>query len=574
MGTLIRLAERILRLAWRWHFRISKLVYWVVFAIGIVGVALWRDVGGVELLFAACLMVIVGVQGVIRWAYYQSRPPALAIPLFEAVSADLAGEVRRILTTTVRDRLFSPFDETVQPIDVVVGPSDKRFAHRLRRQLGALYLVYGEIRDGDPYAVFSRLSVEPPAELMHQDWWTMDTTPQRTIWEAMFLKLSPSHGASDIEYPLRSAAELSGLVGSLEGELWMLAGQPDRAENAFRQALNGLENSESHAVDEIRVRLGHALRQQGKEHEALELLKARASSDSASPELLRQFAALLMHMTDETNPYLSAIPASRDEGIAALRRAASFTSDPLRDQTLYNLAKSLGDSPAEQQEKEQILEGLFNAKSHYRRAWYVKRERGLIHWNKGEVLAEAGESVAARREFKLAARWDSRVLWARPKLRVGRRPFPIRVRGRVLWAPMIPRFKRYQIPPIMFGAAYEAHEAAGNRLRVRYYGLRHRRRVNRLMKRGESGLARQDWDAAYANFDWVGRGRATLHSCLALVGRAVALQQLGRTELASDSLARAQAMHPDGDQVAVQAMQHFSNYQLPHGLPKDTQADE
>lgn len=568
MDKLIEVAERAFRLVWRWHFRIPKSVYWCGFAIGVAGIPLWRELGGPEVLFASFLLVVLGAQGVARWAYYRSRPPALAIPFFETTSSDLAAEVRRILATSVRDHLSSPFDEVVQPIDVVVGPSDKRFAHRLRRQLGALYLVYGEIRDGEPYSVFSRLSVEPPAELMHHDWWTMDTTPQRTIWEALFHKLSPSHGARDIEYPLRSAAELSGLVGSLEGELWMLVGRPDKAEETFRHALNGLEKSESHAVDEVRVRLSHALRQQGKDQDALDLLKARASADSASPELLRQFDALLMQMTDETNPYISPHTASRDEGIAALRRAASYTSDPLRDQSLYNLAMALGDSPAELHEKERILEGLFIAKSHYRRAWYVKRERGLIHWNKGEALLASGEADAARREFKQAARWDTRALWARPRLRVGRRPFPIRVRGRVICAPLIPRLKRYRIPPIMFGAATEAHEAAGNRLRAGYYGLRHRRRVNRLMKLAETGLAHQDWDAAYANFDWVSRGKATVHSCLALVGRAVALQQLGQPGLASESLARAQGMHPDGNQVASVALQYFSKYQLPGGLPQ------
>lgn len=568
MGKFVGLAERVLRLAWRWHFHIPKIIYWVAFAIGVVGVALWREVGGAELLFVAFLLVVLGVRGVVRWAYYQSHPPALATPFFEATSQDLSAEVRRIITTSIRDHLSAPFDEAVRPIGVVVGPSDKSFAHRLRRRLGALYLVYGEVREGDPYSVFSRLSVEPPAEVMHQDWWTMDITPQRTIWDALFHKLSPSYGARDVEYPFRSADEMRGLVASLEAEIWMLAGRPARADDAFRLALVGLESSESHAVDEIRVRLSHALRQQGKDQDALDLLKSRATADSASPELLRQYAALLLQLSDETNPYISPITGSRDDAIAALRRAASHTSDPLRDQSLYNLAMALGDTPHERSEKEEILEGLFVSRSHYRRAWYVKRERGLIHWNKGEALKALGEACAAKREFKLAARWDTRTLWARPKVRIRRRPQPIRFRGRVIWVPRIPRLKRYRIPPILWGAATEAHEAAGNRLRARYYDLRHQRRVDRLMKLAEAGVAHQDWDAAYANFDWVSAGKATVHSCLALVGRAVALQQLGQTTLASESLARARAMHPDGNQVANIALQHFSRYQLPGGLPQ------
>lgn len=567
MGNFVELAERVLRLAWRWHFRIPKIIYWVAFSIGVVGVALWREVGGAELLFAAFLMVVLGMQGVVRWAYYQSRPPALAIPFFESTSHDLSAEVRRIITTSIRDHLSAPFNEAVRPIDVVVGPSDKSFAHRLRRRLGALYLVYGEVREGDPYSVFSRLSVEPPAEVMHQDWWTMDITPQRTIWDASH-KLSPSYGARDVEYPLRSAAELRGLVASLEAEIWMLAGQPAKADDAFHLALVDLETSESHAVDEIRVRLSHALRQQGKVQDALDLLKSRAIADSASPELLRQYAALLMQLSDETNPYISPITGSRADAIAALRRAASHTSDPLRDQSLYNLAMALGDTPRERSEKEEILKRLFVSRSRYRRAWYVKRERGLIHWNKGEALKALGETDAAKREFKLAARWDTRTLWARPKVRIRRRPHPIRFGGRVIWVPRIPRLKRYRIPPILWGAVTEAHEAAGNRLRARYYDLRHQRRVDRLMKLAEAGVANQDWDAAYANFDWVSAGKATMSSCLALVGRGVALQQLGQETLASESLARARTMHPDGNQVANIALQHFSSYQLPRGLPQ------
>lgn len=568
MERFVELAERVLKLAWRWHFHTPKIVYWFTFAMGVAGISLWREVGGAELLFAAALMVVHGAQGVIRWAHYQSRPPALAIPFFETTSPELSAEVRRVITTSIRDHLTAPFDEAVRPIDVVVGPSDKSFAHRLRRRLGALYLVYGEVRDGDPHSVFSRLSVEPPSEVMHQDWVTMDITPQRTIWDALFHKLSPSYGARDVEYPFRSADELRGLVASLEAEIWMLARQPAKAEEAFRLALVGLETSESHAVDEVRVRLSHAVRQQGRDQDALAVLKARASAASASPELLRQFSALLMQLSDVTNPYIAPIKGSRGDVTAALRRAASHTSDPLRDQSLYNLAMALGDAPSERSEKEAILERLFVSKSHYRRAWYVKRERGLIHWKNGEALRASGETDAAKREFKLAARWDTRTLRARPKLRIRRRPYRIRFGGRVVWVLQVPWPKHYRIPPILWGAAAEAHEAAGNRQLARYYDFRHRRRVDRLMKLGEAGVAQQNWDAAYANFDWASTGKATVHSCLALVGRAVALQQLGQSKLASESLARARAMYPDGNQVASVALQHFSRYQLPLSLPQ------
>ena len=572
-GDLLSVSDRALRSAWRQHFRIPRQAYWILYFSSLVGLVTQKYVDRDWLLFASVLGTVIALQGIVRWSYYRHRPPALAITLFEHEPSETgrAREVRRIIVTTLRDHVGSPFDEAIQPIDAVVGPTDKGQAHRLRRQLGALYLLFGEIREGTggDYSVFARLSLDPPDLLEHWDWWTMDRTPQRTIWDALFHKLAPSYGSFDVEYPFEFASELGGIIQSIEGSLWELAGRDDKAEASYRRALALVPNSSSPAVDAIRVKLVGSIRSQGWHQDAIDLLRIRAEESSASPELLRHLAALLGGLSDATNPFVNPpVASSRAEEISLLYRALEHKHDPQLDQTRYNLAQLLHSDTSTKKEAEDLFESLFTSRSHYRRAWYVKRIKGLMHWERAQGLKGQGRHDDARAEFKAAARWDSRTVRARPKVRVYRRPRPLlRWYGNVLWAPRLPWLRRFGMPPILLGAAAEAHDAAGNRIRARYFEFRNRKRRKRLMKLAEEGLSEKDWLKAYANFDWVASGDADINYCMAMVGKAIAQQQLDRADLATESLAYARAMQPHGDHVAQVALAYFSRHDLPSGLP-------
>jgi hypothetical protein len=162
--------------------------------------------------------------------------------------------VQRILVTTLQDRL-GQLNRLIEAIPVTVGSDARGFATRLRSRLNPRYLLHGDIRiapDGTR-RVYAR-ALEPRQSFVdHFDWHTRDVTLQRTFWDFVYFKFSPDADVNDVEYPFEFASELIGLARALEGEVLLMSGYPDAAEDAFRAALQPVSNSNSHAIDEIRV---------------------------------------------------------------------------------------------------------------------------------------------------------------------------------------------------------------------------------------------------------------------------------------------------------------------------------
>jgi hypothetical protein len=258
----IRLAQDLLRGVWRSHYHIPRPVYGAVTVIGFAVAASnldWR------LRIAGVFIAGVGAQGLLRW-FLDSRPvAALAVARFgtEPGREGTAVRIQREIMTALQDHLWPDLPLGIVSIPAMVGRDQRGFAIRLRARLRALYLVYGDIRPrGQDESIYPRIVQPPEPYLMHLDWFTLDRTPQKTTLKAAFDKLTPARDVADVEYPYGFANELEALVRSLEGRLWLLVGEPNRAETVLLQALDIAGESKSHAVDQVRIALAEALANQ------------------------------------------------------------------------------------------------------------------------------------------------------------------------------------------------------------------------------------------------------------------------------------------------------------------------
>jgi Tfp pilus assembly protein PilF len=551
----IELAERIVRASWRWHFHITRWAYGLAITVGGLVLAFIPFPDGI---WIGALLLVIGLLGLARWLYY-SRPAAfLVVPLF-AGQATVRGEpeeVRRIIVTTLQDKL-GPFlyPAAVRAIPAVVGPDAARFAHRLLVRLRALYLVYGEIRQTKTggYQVFGRLAVRA-GQIEHRDWHTRDKTPQRTIWHILHQKLTPEADVQDVEYPFEFANELQAILRSVEGLIFEQLGQSDQAEESLREALAVAPDSESSAIDGIRMSLARVIFAQGRHDEAIDLLRRRPNQVTASADLLVLLAHLLSSLYDPSNPWgRTADPSVDAEILELLRRAAKDVANHRWDLFRYNLAVKLLLRDEHRGEGLAIIEELLHSRSHYRRAWYIRRLVAVAYWNRAQDSMREGREDEARRVAKQAAKWYSRSIRARPKFRIVRRR-----RLRV-------ELRRYQRSAILHANARDAHQLAANRIRARYHHWRFRRRQNQLIELGNQGLSEQDWGKAYANFDWAIVGYKDDSEVMALVGKAIAIQQLGNLQLAAELWHQANENDPQLAHAAEGAFARKSHF--PAGLP-------
>jgi tetratricopeptide (TPR) repeat protein len=510
MTTWLRLVLLVLKAVWRWHFHIPRGAY----AAALMGGVLVAVVGPshTPIAFAAAVLLFLGSQGLARWWWYSHPAPRVAVARFasDLPSDSVSGAIQREIVTALQDRLGEP--HRILPLPVTVGRDRRGFALRLWARLRATYVLYGDVRAAaDRGSVYPRLVRPTGRYIEHWDWFTNDRTPQRTLWRATVDRLTPTWDAEDVEYPYGFAREVEALVRGLEGSVWVLLGQPKRATNVLQEALAIAGGTDSPAVDQIRIALADALAAQGQTDGALRLLRQRAREESASPELLRTLASYLV--AEERPP-----EERRREAIELLRRAAADRQDPLLDVTLYHLAQQLSQVEGGEDEAHELFQELLASRgSHYSRAWYVMRGVGVWHWKRAVELMEAGRAEEARREARLAARWYTRALRRRPKVRW------------VAWGsrPWMRRPRRILPSPRMFANACDAHRLAGQAFRWRYYCVRTSRLRTAFARSASAAMERRAWDEAYAYFEWAWVGYRDPLDLFVAASAAVAAEQRG-----------------------------------------------
>jgi tetratricopeptide (TPR) repeat protein len=492
--------ERLIRFIWRRHYHVPRVGYGLMLVAS--GLTLWVAllVENAYIAIAAGVLLFLGAQGFTRWAVESRNRPALIVPLFGSGrdETEKARETQRVIVSTLADNLAAFPSITVVAIPEVVGNADRNFAARLRARLRAEYLLHGDIRvraDGTT-SVYARLLKPDPRYLVHVDPFTQDVLWERTLWRAIYLRLTPTTEVQDVEYPFEFASELEGIMRALEAELAVAASEVEHAERLYRDALGVAPASESHAVDEIRCSLAWTLWLQGKKDQAIEFLEERAQQASASPAVLRQLASFLAFPL--SGPFQA---SDRDfsQSIDLLRRAADQTQDTLRDMTLYNLANALASTPETIDEAHEIEARLLRTRgSHYRRAWYLMRQEGSWHWHRALQLSERGQEADAQRAFAVAATWYSKSIWRRPRFQ------PQRMGRRLRWL----RLRRILVPPKMLANAADAHGESGHRLRARLYLIAEARTQRRIIRKANELFTNGDPEKALETLGWARVGRA------------------------------------------------------------------
>ena len=546
----ISLAERLLRTAWGFHFRIPEAAEWILLAAG-----LWlflRDERNVAL-----AIVAVGVVGITRWEWHRWRSRGgLVVPLF-ATSPQQRGrdaEPQRVILASLRDKLPPEVARLVHGIPVVVGPDDRDFALRLRRRLRAAFLLHGRIADADEggWSVYARVMQPASGIVRHYDLHTSDVTPVRARWAPLIDRLTPAIDVLDEEYPFREfAAELEAIMKGTAGQLALTFNDYSRAEQWLAEAISISPDSTSHQIDKLRVDLARAVAEQGRPDEGMTILRKRARQDDASPELLRTVHRLLFarHVIEQRE----STPEEEAEALEALHRAAGHQTDPQRPMTLYNLLMMVFRPEAgPSQEGAEILAELLTTRSHYRGAWYVKRLRGLVPWYESERLVGEGREVEARAAAREAAKWYSRAIRARPKLKL------ISLEG-----PRLILFRRFQRSAVLHANAFDAHRRAGNRARA-WLHLKIAAKVRwRRFTTGMEAFVSGQWDRAYAYLDWSVVGWNDDTEKVASLYRCIALRQRGFAEAADQEW---QHIRNDSRLRAL-ATEIEHRHNLPHGLP-------
>ena len=543
---------------WEAHYRIPEIAYWAILLLSLV-VGVLTLGASTAITGVAMFGLVASSQGIVRWRITKGRTRgAVVVPIFRCSDVGKASEIQDTIISTLQDHLTSEEMKSVRTIPAVVGRADRDFAARLCKRLRAFLVLQGDIREGPEgrWSVYAGVCQRLSSTVTHIDLHTRDRTPAKADWRWAFRRLTGVDEIPQREYPLEFANELRAVVQGTAGQLAVEFGDFKRAETLLKEAMRVAPTSGSAQIDLLRIDRAKSLMGQGKMDEALRLLRKRSRQEDASPELLRFLDTILRA---PLNP--NSTEADAREAIAALRQAAKDRSDPQRDMTHYNLAQALVFSPraTDRSEAEQLVVELSESKGHYSRVWHIKRLRGVIAWRKWEEGFRKGApdpSIAAE-----AARWYSRTLRARPKIKflymtpAGRRPYT-----------------RFTVPPILFANARDAHERAGHWFRARWYESRFHWKRRRLMKHGLRQLGRAQWRRAEANFVWSGSvGREDPTEVKARVFAAVAMLQYGDEEGAEAAWNDAFELDPTA--ALVSRMQAANQYDLPQGVPGEGPTD-
>lgn len=505
--------------AWRHHYRISELAYWACLAASLPA---YRFVGRYvsdarPAVVAAALAAIIGIG---RWHIDRhSIGGRLLVARFTTGDGVGGREVdaQRAILTQLRDRLTASEEAGVGAVSAVVGREDRRQAARLAKRLRAPMLLHGHIQQaaGDQWSVYARLLRTGAVPAFHWDLHTKDVTPSRTLRGEFFALLTPEVNVGDGEYPLALSTELEVVVrGTLA--LLIASFDPSRGIHELRDALALCPGSTSHQIDDLRAALARRLKEAGDFEEAVALLRTRAQGERPSPELCRTLAGFLQPLVMDRVQFAALPDAVRralaDEVIACYRTAALERADPLRDQTLYNLALATD----EEAEAGRLMSELVSTSRFYRGAWYVHRELGARAWNNFEKQRASGDLPAARAAVVRAASAYSKAIKTRPRFR-------LHLRSRPPWL----RVETFRRRPIMYANARDAHREAAHGIRARWYEGRMVRLRAHDLTVAESGFREGDYDKAYAHADWAVVGIGDLPDIAAHVYRAAALFQRG-----------------------------------------------
>jgi hypothetical protein len=549
------LAERIARAIWQFHFRIPLAVFWMALLGGVLA-AFFVGSGAILI---PLVIAAGGTVGVLRRRHYRRTPNLVLVPRVETYGD--TGRAKRVqdqVLNTLRSNLAPEEFALVRPVPITVGPTDTAFAHLLLKRLDALYVLYGRTEDRAEggWSVLAGLIQETSENLIHIDWHTRDRTPGRRNRDALRELLTPTRRVEDVEHPLAFTSELEALVRGVVGQVFAILRNDEDARRLLEEAIQTSGDSPAHPIDELRVKLASVLRRTEGRTAALEMLRQRRQRDNASPELLRTLATHLGPYPGDFDDGAGRNPQERAEAIAALRDAMEHPADPLRTSTMYNLHSLLA-SPAptaeENAESERLLDEIMAADRYYRDAWYVHKHKGATHWWRGIQCEENGNAAGARAEFRTSARWYSSAIRARPKLRV----FYAEDGERRLWL-------RFPPSPVMLANARDAHYRCGQLRRSAYYARRFVRARQRRLKKGFRLLDADEWERAYAHFDFASVGEVDDAEITARVFRAVALRQFMDPQVAEVDWQATRATLPRSRILMATVRRDID---LPQGVP-------
>lgn len=485
----INFGLRVVAFFWKVHFRIPEAGFWAILGGSLlIGIP---TLGAAIPITLVCLLgLVIGVQGIVRWRITRRKARSkLVVPLFRCGSPEKAIEIRDTIVKTLQDHLSPEEMKVIYLLPAIVGLAQRDFAAKLCARLRAFVLLQGEIRQeaGGAWSVYAA-TCHRDANIRHIDPHTRDETPAKVRWKWAFENLSGVPNIPQTEYPLEFAHELRAVIQGIAGQVSEYLGDPERAVTLLDEAIAVAPTSTSPQIDQLRLFKAKALAAVGKRTEGLELLRARCQEGDASADLLRTLAHLLVA------PSGGAEEAEALEAMEVLRKAAEDRSDPRRDQTLYNLSQltMYSPNPADRDEATALMLELSNSSSHYGDAWYVKRALGSMAYGKFLEGFHAGK-VDKERAAE-AARWYSRAIRARPKVRF----FFTNPRSK-----RVEVISRFQTPPIMFGNAKDGHHFAGHRFRSAWYEMRFQVTRRRFMWKGERAMRKGKYRSAIAWFDWV-----------------------------------------------------------------------
>ena len=514
-----RAIEKGVAAVWRYHFRISEPAYWVTLIIA--GVFLYINGSQTEAIIWL-LILALSVIGIGRWHFHRARSRGgvvVARFISSHEDAERAVQIQEIALTSLRDRLGPEEAKRTHGIPAVVGTADRRHAAALRRRLGASQLIRGCVEGrGEDTAAFARVVERVSRSGDHYDPHTKDRTPLKRSPADLFERYSPTARLA-AEYPLEFALEIEAAMRGTGGQLALEMADGERAEKLLQEAISVAPTSTSHQVDKLRANRALALLLLQRGSESLMILRKRRQFADPSPYLLRTLSVIL-RLADWGGDGGATMAM---ENIAVLRQAIETRSDPLHEESQYNLASALrfGSKRSERREGTEILEELNEESGYYHRAWYLHRDLGWDYWHQGEEARAAGKKVEANEHFARSAKHYGRALRRRPGFRV------LEKQGgcRKAWV-------LYQPSAILHSQSADAHLGAGHRRRAKWQIRRWRKARERNLKRSKRALTSGDWQRAYEYAEWGVSGQLDPKDTLCRVYAAIALRQLGADEQA------------------------------------------
>jgi hypothetical protein len=549
---------------WTFHFRLPMLWWWF---IGLALVALACFAPKFEVSMGAAVLALIAFAGGVRWAAARRRCRHSLVVAFFYEGANAKGraeEAQRIVVDTLRSHLPTALQNLVQPLALTIGSDQQAFAERTRKRLRGMFVLHRRIasRPGGEWSIYPRI-LEPAFDsTMHIDWFTRDRTPANPRFGPIVSSLTPQIGVHDEEFPLDFCRDLEAVLRGILGRVAVAFGACSEAIEPLKKALNIAGSSTNPQIDALRLALARAMAAENEIDEALDYLRARIQGEDPSPELLRGFAHLLL---DRANR-VAAIGnqpdrADHDEQIVALRQARERDTDPLRDQTTYNLFAALdfaGASTEEQQEADGLLEELLHSRTRYGKQWYVRRAAALRSWRLVEEAWPEGDKETKQTAGKEAAKWYSRTLRARPRLQLRRAG--LRPRGWLHWIPL---------SPILYANAVDAHRVAGNRIRARFFEWRFQRIRKRYWKRAWKASKAQNWARAMAFYDWIAIvGRRDEREMFATTYAAICRWKYGQQDEAEHDWSVALAQYGPGALLArANLVQFFQQWGIDATVP-------